>query len=425
MAEVQTRDILLRVGGRTLQRFGVLCCNGAGRAIPELVETFTRASVRRFRDQDGNGRTAAVNKVAIEYPGELSGLVDQFGYRYGGPRLNGARTQLVTNPENFGLWTVQGVVGISGGQADPFGGTGAYLLDSNTPINSDGIWEVVTFAGDATKATIGFVRTFSGAPAGFNLYDATAGVSRAWVRVTWSTGDPATAVPTLSFDTGGGTLFPPVPMAGGWWLIGFAASGVIAANSNRLYRYADLSGTGSANYFFGANTWNAPFPSSYQGPGEAAGAADSLIVPFNFGPVDTTILYRLARPVWADVAGDIGAFPSLCNVSTAAPRYELYCDQTTRTFAARSNTSASQATATIPAGAELQFISQHKNAGTLPAVAVDVGSGLTAFDTGAPLFTAFSNQTLQVGVNAPLYGVVLDLVIARGLFTRQELLAVP
>jgi hypothetical protein len=122
----------------------------------------------------------------------------------------------------------------------------------------------------------------------------------------------------------------------------------------------------------------------------------------------------------------MGFFPTTLNMGVVNDpnlRVELAFQSASRNFQARFGTSGSQAAVAIPAGAELKFITQCKNAPTLPAVAVDAGSGLGAFDTGAPAFTAYSNQTLTVGhPSAQPFCVVLEVKIASKLRTLSEML---
>jgi len=432
MAAVQTRDILLRVGGRTLHRLGVLAAAGAGRGYVEVKETFTRAAVRRFRDRDGIGKKAAADKVAIEYPGELSGLVDQFGYPYGGPVLNGARTQLVTDPENFGAWSVDGTPVLTSAQADPFAATAAYLFDDNDAAAAERVWQIVGFTADATKALSIFMRAGTSANSMFGLFDLTAGVWRHRVNVAWSGG-----VPTLSTDQGTGTLFAVENWGGGWYRLSASVNAVVAANTNRFYLLPtqDIVGQTGTAYFFGANAWNAPFPSSYQGPGEAAGAGDSLTLPFNFGPMDLTVLARVARPVWADASGSIPTVNvfSLGVDASFVKGLELGGLASARQWDATlyGNTGAfSRVLTNIAAGAEQRVSLQAKNMGTAaPLVAMDVGTGLSAFDDGADSISAWDNQTLYVGrhgvAGQELESVLLDLIFARNLHSLQEMLEIP
>src|SRR6185503_17586019 len=128
-----------------------------------------------------------------------TGLVDASGNAIGGPFLEGARAQLMADPENFGAWTVDGAVGRTGGQADPFGGTGACLLDSNA-TSGDDIHEAVTFTGNATKALSIFLKQGTSTLTRLALWNGS--LFRHRVNVTWSGG-----VPSLATVDGAGTLF--------------------------------------------------------------------------------------------------------------------------------------------------------------------------------------------------------------------------
>lgn len=433
MSEVRPKDVLLRIGGRTLHRTGFLAAAGAGRGYVEVKETFARAAqVRRFRDPDGIGRKAAADNIAIEYPGVLAGLVDAEGYPYCGPLIDGARTQIITQPENLAHadWTVRaGTPVLTAGQADPFGGTGAYLLDDNDAGASEGIQINPAFTGDATKALAAFVRpNTAGVSSSIELRDDTAGQTRAGVDVDWNAG-----VPVTSNAVG---LLLAEPWAGGWYRFLFQAAGVVAANTNRVVLRIgrdNAADVGSA-YFFGVNAWNAPFPSSYQGPGESAGVVDSLLVGYNFGSDDITVLTRLARPAWADAAGTI-SFPGVWDLgNNVNPLARLYFADITRNLAGDIQTGATNHFPTqraMPAGAEVAIATQIKSTGTTGGVMLnDIGSGYGApTAAAAPTFTKYGSQVLRIGsvtgTNLPLFGVLLDLIVARGLFTYNEMLAIP
>lgn len=431
MSEVLPKDILLRVGGRTLHRYGVLAVAGSRRGPVDVPITFTRAGqVRRYRDRDGVGRKAAADKLAIEYPGNLSGLVDAEGYPYCGPLIDGAHTQIISQPENLAHadWTVRaGTPTLTPGQADPFGGTGAYLLDDNDAGVSEGIQINPAFTGDATKALAAFIRpNTAGASSSISLLDDTAVQTRAGVDVDWTAG-----VPTPSNAVG---LLLAEPWSAGWYRFLFQAAGVVAANANRLVLRIgrDNAGDVGSAYFFGVNAWNAPFPSSYQGPGESAGVADALSMLFNWGPdVDVTVLTRVARPSWADAAGDLGLPPGVFGLAGGSvPNIRGGAVQTSRSWYGYIDTAGadSNVSSAILAGAEQIVTRQYKNLRTAGQVAVDVGGGLSAFASAADGFSAYGSQTLQVGratSGQELYGVLLDLIIARGLRTRAEMLAIP
>lgn len=199
--------------------------------------------------------------------------------------------QLVTDPENFGNWTAQGTIGRTGGQPDPYGGTNAWLFDSNTPASGDAFFEAVTFTGDGTKAVLAHARFDNSPQSDILVFDNTAAVERCRIRLTWTNGVPAAAI-----QNGAGTIYSVIPMGAGWYEIKFAANNIVAANANRILLYPDPTGTGAHTYFFGANAWNDVFPSSYQGPAISDRSADILNAPHLYKPqaifVHTKFVHR-------------------------------------------------------------------------------------------------------------------------------------
>ena len=90
--------------------------------------------------------------------------------------------------------------------------------------------------------------------------------------------------------------------------------------------------------------------------------------------------------------------------------------------------SDSTAVGAIVAGAEQRVLAQFKNLLTAGQVALDVGGGLGAFASAASPFSSFGAQTLQIGstgAGQELYGGLIDLIVARGLFTLAEMSAIP
>lgn len=415
MATVRPQDILLRAGGGTLKRLQTLAAAGSGRGV-EVPYTFTRAVKRAFKDRDGTLKQAAINSLALDWP---SGLVDASGAAIGGPTSEGARANLITAPENFGAWGVIGTPTLTAGQADPFGGTAAYLIEDNDAGNAERLTLGLTFTGNGDKATALYVKQGTSDDFFFGVHDFTAGVWRHQVKGTWTAG-----VPTLSSTVGSGTLFTPEQVASGWWRVAVSIVGVVAANGHTYYLAptqnvnADLGTT----YFYGVNAWNSPWISSYPI------GADSLTVPFNNGPVDCTVLIRLARPGHADASGALGVSPGIFSFGAgSAARIGAYFDPAARNIISVIDTATTDATQTtaIPAGNPTICI-QYKNLTTGGQTALDVGSGLTAFSSAATAFSAFSSQTLRIGrYDDELYGVVGDMVVARGLFTRAEMLLIP
>lgn len=413
---VRREDLLLRAGGVALQRFNSLVVDGRGNPIDFV---FSREGVRRVRGQSGRGRIVTANRVAIEYPGLLEGVVDVYGNPRCGPLLGGARTQIVTDPEDFGEWTDISVTPTSG-QADPFGGTAAYHLAATSGAGSV-IQTTMSYTGNGSKSFLCFLRAGTSTVTRFNVRHVDV-ADRHLVDVTWTAG-----VPSLATVAGSG-LLRATPWADGWYAIDFTADSVVAGAGNTLQIFPDSSGADGTVYAFGVNAWDAAFPSSYQGPSEATGVADSLTVPFNFGTVEMTGLAIVARPTHADVAGTIAGPPVIYRVGSSAPSFRANLAQSARNFTGFFDTSGTdaQATTAIPAGAELAYCTQVRSIPTGALVKADAGSGFGTEGGPASAAPAYGTQALQIGhqgAGLELYGVLLDLIVARGLFTRGEMLA--
>jgi hypothetical protein len=443
MPEVLPRDVLLRVGGRTLARYGVSFVAGPGLGRAEAKETFARAdgtTCATYIDRSGLVRRAAANVLRVEWVD-----LDGDGIRETpGLLLEGARTNLCLRSEELdnAAWANSGAVAVTPNtDVAPDGTTTADTLTDDDAGAFEGRAQSFTVANDSlshvfalfVKKTVGATNTFG-------------------INMSLSGGTPpAGSFPRLNTNSGvvaGGLLNTQALSVGNYWLFfstitnnsqGNTALSVTVfpatgTNSGSNPGTDSVTATGSA-VVWGAQLEKAVFPSSYikTTSGTVARAGDLLTLPVGFGPVDLTILYRLARPRWADATGDIGGFPEIMNLGvTADPnaRLEAYFGITSRQLNARTGDSASNAVRTIPAGTSLAFISQHKDAASLPAVAVDVGdgNGLTAFDTGAAPFTAFFTPVLRVGGSggvASFGGVLVEAVVARGLFSRAEMMAIP
>jgi hypothetical protein len=232
-----------------------------------VAATFTRATAATRRGLPGT----LVSPVGAS---DASGVLRDRHYE-GSLRttlLEAARTQLVTDPENFGAWTAEETPVLTAGQADPFGGTAAYLVNDDDGAVLERIRQTVGFTADATKSISVFMRAGSSASSRFGIFDNTVATWRHQVNVTWTAG-----VPTLATNQGSGTLYPVEPYGGGWYRLSIGVVGVVAANTNFFYLMPTLGNAASetgTTYFFGANAWNAVFPSSYQGPSLTNKSAD-------------------------------------------------------------------------------------------------------------------------------------------------------
>lgn len=439
MSEVRPQDILLRVGGRTLQRYGVLAVAGAGRSLTELVESFSRAHPDTFIDRDGIVRRAAANNIGIEYPPALSNLVDESGYRHCGPILNGSRGNLCIWSDALSNWTSTGTPLITDAFAT-LGDLSLTLIEDDDAAGTEYKTLGITFAGDAVKAVLFNVRAPT-TPADGNsnrlkIRDLSVPADRLLVDVTWNT-DGTLATATASVGTVITTK--KLGMASGLpvYAIYCQTTSITAANSHQVQAYPAgespslvgkmlIGGVDVGNYVFPRNNRIRTVGSV------VTLGADSLTVPFNFGPMDLTVLARVARPIHADVTGSL---PDVLGIyllgaegtSAIVGRFET----SSRVLGAYVDdvTVDAGTTQAIPAGDELKFCAQYRSFPT-GRVKLDVGSGFgSEGGPTSPGFSSFTNQTLLIGSNSPgggneLYGVLLDLIIARGLLTLNEMLAV-
>lgn len=315
--EPRPDQIVVDVGGEALLRYGTWTRRLAtiARGGEEAKETHTRASKGTFVDRDGVGKSAGVDKPRVEWIKDANGLYQPHLL------LEAARTQLVTDPENFGAWTLNNAPTLTSGQADPFGGTAAYLINDDSAL-VEHITQVLTFTGDGTKALALFVRQGTSDDFFFGIFDDTAVVWRHHVKGTWTAG-----VPALSTAAGGGTLFPIETLGGSWFRVMAGVNGIVAANSHRFFigPTQDLGADTGTTYFFGANAWNATFPSSYQGPSLASRSADRFSQPLPYKPQQMWGYGRLRERGTRLANGDLRSF-QIGKADDTVPKLTLFGD---------------------------------------------------------------------------------------------------
>lgn len=345
-----------------------------------------------------------------------------------------ARTNLVTQSENFGAWTTFGTPTLLSGQSDPFGGTGAYLVTDDDPAAVEGFYWAVTFTGDGTKAVSIFAKSSTAASSVIRLHDITASAARLLAVITWAS--------TPSVACTAGAFIRQRQGVNGWWRFDFQATGVVAANTNRVYAYpaetSYIAGTSTGGtYFYGAQAEDAAYPSSYI---RTAGTtvtrtADRLTYPCNVGPLtpatdDFTLYARFARPNHVDVSGNIVDFPGILSIGVTSPDLRVLFSAGSRviSFAVRdgSGNTTSAPGAAVPSGATIEVCAQAKDLTVLPALAIDTGAGLSAFATGAAApFTAFTGGIIglsEVNGGAHHLGApLLSAKVAAGLLTLDQM----
>lgn len=271
------------------------------RYLLKVTNTADRAFLATVRNFWRNGTVFDIGHVDYATPKGVGG---------GTPLVNNA-AQLVTNPENFGAWSVSGTPVLTSGQADPYGGTAAYKVDDDTAGAVEAIFQAVTFTADATKTASLFIRagTASSLLCEFGIVDNSAGFTwRHRVRGSFNADGTLASLTTVA---GSGTIFTAISYSGGWYRCLFTVVGVIAANQNLFYFYptgVTASATGTT-FAFGANAWNSTTPANYNGPSISAVTGSLLIV--DGAPASTTNWLR---------SGDI------MRIAGLSPVYELTAD---------------------------------------------------------------------------------------------------
>jgi len=182
----------------------------------------------------------------------------------GGSPLSHSVPQLITDPENFSVWTNTNALVLAAGQMDPFGMASAYRLTDNSTTLDQLIQQAITFTGDGTKAIAGWIKKGNTPPATqsrISLFDSTAGTGRLVVDITGWTG----SVPTVS--VGQGTFLFKEDWGNGWWRIGVqTTSALVAANANSIVLRASqvVAETGDI-LMFGWNAWDSTVVGPYRG----------------------------------------------------------------------------------------------------------------------------------------------------------------
>ena len=436
MTEVKPQDILLRVGPKMLERYQSLAVMGAGRGrVAPVPYTFSRADASTVIHRDGTIRLALAGVPRIEFVDlDGDGLREKEVLVLEGSRTN---TMLRSEELNDAGWTKTQCSIISDGFTAPDSTITMDKILENTATSQHFILRSPSDAqSDNTSPTL----TFFVAPAGrtwctLNIRGKD-GIERGRYFQLTGAGTVGSAV-----NGGAGHI---VYIGNGIYRISVTANVQTGGTTPAALLYpatADgtnsYTGDGTSGILAWGAQWesNVTFESSYLKAVSSAvtRAADSLTVPFSFGPIDMTVLARMARPIHADVAGALGFSPRIYELAgSAVPFLRTFFNNSARELFTQidtSGTDASTAAGAIPAGTELVYVSQYKNLATGGQVAHDVGSGLSSFSSAATAFVSFGNQVLSIGKigsgGEELFGGLIDLVVLRGLFSRAECLAIP
>lgn len=204
--------------------------------------------------------------------------------------IEGQRTNLVPNNVTLSGWASGNTPTVTGGQADPFGGTDGWLIEDNDAGNNEYKSQTVTFTGDAVKAISVCMKQGTAAASTILLFDNTASVARLAATATWVDGAPGT--PAMSAGTYLGQLW----LGGGWYWLLFQSSAVVAANTNqfRLHGATNTTTSTGSTYYAFPQAENAPVPSSIiRTTGSTASrSADVPYLPFTAPPQAMTAYVR-------------------------------------------------------------------------------------------------------------------------------------
>ena len=415
-------------------------------AVTGETPTFTRATAGGYT----RGRDGVLLQWATDMPRiEMYDLDGDGVFETPGLLVEGQRTNEVLRSEEIdnAAWGTFGtpIVTANDIQAPDRQKTAEKIEDDDGAV-TESKFQDVTIVDDSTtwNASI-FIRKTTGTPVVLIQLHMLGGTT---TKVAAIVVDPADGDKLIGSSAIDGDVID----YGDWWRVWLSESNNGTGNTTiRLEVFAagrpsgDVSSTAAvasaqgSNHLWGAQIENAGFPSSYirTVTGASVRNADALTYGFNWGTVlttsndDFTVYAKIPRPIYADLAGSLGGSvnPGFVEIGTALPVLRGYTSlDATRVYQSEVQTAGSDAikTVSLPAGNLLEVTMQYRNVRISGETAIDPGTGLSTFATGATAFTAFGNTTLALG-NHPstggrkLFGALTELKVARGLFTFKQM----
>lgn len=159
----------------------------------------------------------------------------------------GSFDNLVPSPQNFGTWGSNGTPpDLTGGQPDPFGGTGAFLVEDNNTGATAALSDPVTFTGDGDKGFALFIKENTLSAGGtqiIQIRDNTSGTNH-HVEFTWSGGAPVIS------STTNAVVLDTIAYPDGWYHMLLQATGIVAANNNVFRIFPAASGNAETGSLF-------------------------------------------------------------------------------------------------------------------------------------------------------------------------------
>lgn len=443
MAEVRPSDILYRVGGRTLQRTGALV-GRRGTGLLGTLEptlTWTRNLIGMAVDRGGVLRPWPVDAARIEYVD-----LDGDGIRETATVVSESQRQnLVLRSEELdnAAWAKNNVTVDTNHTVAPDGTTTAErVLETTASAGHNVAQNGLAYAAGSYVALSMFLK-----PTGRTRLRllAASGTDQFGADVNLTT-----AVVT-DFTANAGTVVHKalLPLANGWYRL------TVAGRTNASATSADFSSnllndTGDPTYvgdvtkgmwLWGGQMEVGRYATSYIKTTTAAvtrGADTGYLanIALTPGVTDITLFARIARPLHADVTGALGSvWPGWGGIGDGTTASELgsFFEESARSmesvvrFSGSPLTQAQITGGAIPSGTSLAACSQFRLLTTAPATRIDVGNGFSAWSSATTPFVAYGSTRINVGsaFGQLLDGGLIELIVARGQFSRDEMLAVP
>jgi hypothetical protein len=137
-------------------------------------------------------------------------------------------------------WTNIGTPIVTGGQADPFGGTGAYLVDDNDAAGSEGRGKPIGVLSVDRVTVFPMARAGTAAVSSFLVVDTTAANTvKLQLRFTWSGGVSVVTVFTGGADA---TIHGTIDLGSGWYGCLATIVGLTVGNLHEIRCYGAVPG---------------------------------------------------------------------------------------------------------------------------------------------------------------------------------------
>lgn len=437
-------QILVRFGNTAMRRCGRIWMrqdklDGIGAPTIVRADGTPRAT---YLDRNGILQVAAADKLRRDYTPYFGfGLVDIDGNPLAGTPIESASTNTLLQSQALATtWAANVLTATNNVAVAPDGTvTATGLVPTAVSSASHRVSQAVTITAGEKLAFSMRIKANGYNAVRVQVVDTATNVVGFILRFDASTG-------LFGANTFGGTgtlLGVGVPvLANGYWH--FSGSGTIGGAVTAVTVFIDVFNTianANTNAAYvgdavsGVLAWGAQLErgayaaSSYikTTTVPVTRAGDGVSMPVGFGPDDITTLVRMLRPTWADAVGNIGKFPGAFSLSTAISRLRMNADNVSRGFYANPDTPSASPSSFVnmPVGtALLAFCAQWRLLTTAGKAKIDAGTGFAAESGAATGFTSYGNQTLLIGsVGDELNGILLDLLIARGLWSYAEMVA--